>query len=195
VARTFFDAPSGHAGPSVKPAFLEDRFAAGEEAYDWALRNNLRLTTTAAELYEKSLPIVESTRLAMVDLAQRIGASHHWPIPQGPGAVQTVLAKLSLAAPPSDAAMLEAYRATGVRLVDYARRTKLFEVPAGYRLGKDQILELRAKAQSLLGPRFSIQRFHLEFMKQGTIPANYFAEELLRALDAESAADGAPPNG
>jgi len=408
VARTFFDAPSGHAGPSVKPAFLEDRFAAGEEAYDWALRNNLRLTTTAADLYEKSLPIVESTRLAIVDLAQQIGASHHWPIAQGPGAVQAVLAKLSLAAPTSDAAMLEAYRATGVRLVDYARRTNLFEVPADYRLdvvftppplrssvdgaayypappfknagvgrfyvtptgnnvadlrqehnfaaladlaahegfpghdwdyktmtqyrnaisavrwltpgavedsssmwedslategwalysegllaepqvsaprgfytpeehlyqlqgllyrnlrvridtglhtghlsfdeavtlfsevvdfqpgscrhpealrgpakrtscdhareaieryarwptqaityrlGKDQILELRAKAQSRLGPRFSIQRFHLEFMKQGTIPANYFAEELLRALDAESAADGAPPHG
>lgn len=408
VARTFFDAPAGHAGQPVKAAFREDRFAAGEEAYDWALRNNLRLNTTAAELYEKSLPTVESTRLAMMDLAQQIGASHHWHLPQGPGAVRAVLAKLSLAAPTSDAAMLEAYRTTGVRLVDYARRTGLFEVPAAYRLdvvftppplrsavdgaayypappfknagvgrfyvtptgnnmaelrqehnfaaladlaahegfpghdwhyktmtqyrdsispvrwltpggvedsssmwedslaaegwalysegllaepqasaprgfytpeehlyqlqgllyrnlrvridtglhtgqlsfddavtlfsevvdfqpgsclrpgalrapakrascdvarsaieryarwptqaityrlGKDQIQELRAKARSLLGPRFSIQRFHLEFMKQGTIPANYFAEEMLRALDAESSADGAHPQG
>ncbi len=408
VARTFFDVPVGHTGESVKPAFLEDRFAAGEEAYNWALRNNLRLNTTAAELYEKSLPIVESTRAAMVDLAQQIGASHHWPIPEGSGGVQVVLNKLSLDAPTSDAAMLEAYRATGERLVDYARRTRLFEVPADYhldvvftpsplrsaidgaayypappfkhtgvgrfyvnptgnnlaelrlehnlaalpdlaahegfpghdwhyktmtqyrdtispvrwltpgavedssamwedslaaegwalyaegllaepqqsapqgfytpeehlyqlqgllyrnlrvridtglhtgrlsfddavtlyyemvdfqpgsclhpdairapakrascdqareaieryarwptqaityRVGKDQILDLRAKAQSLLGPRFSLQRFHLEFMKQGTIPANYFAEELLRALDAESAADTTAPHG
>jgi uncharacterized protein (DUF885 family) len=404
IARTFFDAAIGHGGETVKRAFLADRYAAGEEAYDWALRNNLRLNTTAAKLYEQSLPIVESTRAAMVELAQQIGASHRWPIPEGPAGVQVVLNKLSLDAPTSDAAMLEAYRSTGVRLVDYARRTHLFDVPADYRLdvvfappplrsaidgaayypappfkntgvgrfyvsptgnnlaqlrlqhnlaalpdlaahegfpghdwhfktmtqyrdtispirwltpgavedssamwedslaaegwalyaegllaepqpsathgfyspeerlyqlqgllyrnlrvridtglhtgrlsledavtlfsevvdfqpgsclhaatspapakrasceqardaieryarwptqaityrvGKDQILQLRAQAESLLGSRFSLQRFHLEFMKQGTIPANYFAAELLRALDAESAV-GAP---
>jgi uncharacterized protein (DUF885 family) len=408
IARTFFDVSIGHGGETIKRAFLEDRFAAGEEAYDWALRNNLRLNTTAAELYEKSLPIVESTRAAMVELAQQIGVSHRWQIPAGPGGVQVVLNKLSLDAPTSDSAMLEAYRTTGVRLVDYARRTGLFEVPADYRLdvvfappplrsaidgaayypappfkhtgvgrfyvsptdnnlaqlrlqhnlaalpdlaahegfpghdwhyktmteyrdtispirwltpgavedssamwedslaaegwalysegllaepqpsathgfyspeeqlyqlqgllyrnlrvridsglhtgrlsfedavtlfsevvdfqpgsclhpdtlqapakrascdqaraaieryarwptqaityrvGKDQILELRAKAQSLLGPRFSLQRFHLEFMKQGTIPANYFADELLRGLDAESVVGASSPHG
>ena len=51
-----------------------------------------------------------------------------------------------------------------------------------YRLGKDQILQLRKRAQQSLGARFSAKRFHLEFMKQGTIPAGYFGEELLRAL-------------
>jgi uncharacterized protein (DUF885 family) len=51
-----------------------------------------------------------------------------------------------------------------------------------YRLGKEQILSLRHRAQRLFGPEFSEQRFHLEFMKQGTIPAGYFAEELLREL-------------
>jgi uncharacterized protein (DUF885 family) len=51
-----------------------------------------------------------------------------------------------------------------------------------YRLGKDQILSLRHRAQRLFGPEFSEQRFHLEFMKQGTIPSGYFAEELLRSL-------------
>jgi uncharacterized protein (DUF885 family) len=53
-----------------------------------------------------------------------------------------------------------------------------------YRLGKDQILQLRKRAQQSLGARFSAKRFHLEFMKQGTIPAGYFGEELLRALHA-----------
>jgi uncharacterized protein (DUF885 family) len=53
-----------------------------------------------------------------------------------------------------------------------------------YRLGKDQILELRKRAQQALGARFSAKRFHLEFMKQGTIPAGYFGEELLRSLRA-----------
>src|SRR5262249_8404325 len=51
-----------------------------------------------------------------------------------------------------------------------------------YRLGKDQILQLRRRARQVLGTRFSVQRFHLEFMKQGTIPAGYFADELLHAL-------------
>jgi uncharacterized protein (DUF885 family) len=51
-----------------------------------------------------------------------------------------------------------------------------------YRLGKEQILSLRHRAQRLFGPDFSEQRFHLEFMTQGTIPSGYFAEELLRAL-------------
>ena len=51
-----------------------------------------------------------------------------------------------------------------------------------YRLGKDQILALRAQAQQQLGDKFSLQQFHLEFMRQGTIPAGYFGSELLEAL-------------
>jgi uncharacterized protein (DUF885 family) len=51
-----------------------------------------------------------------------------------------------------------------------------------YRLGKEQILALRKQAQEKLGEKFSLQRFHAEFMKQGTIPAGYFGEELLQAL-------------
>ena len=56
-----------------------------------------------------------------------------------------------------------------------------------YRLGKEQILALRKRAQQALGSRFAAKRFHLEFMKQGTIPAGYFGEELLRQLRASTA--------
>jgi len=51
-----------------------------------------------------------------------------------------------------------------------------------YRLGKDQILALRKRAQDELGDAFSAKRFHVEFMKQGTIPASYFGDELMRRL-------------
>lgn len=51
-----------------------------------------------------------------------------------------------------------------------------------YRLGKEQILALRQEAQDMLGPKFSAQRFHLEFMRQGTIPAAYFGTQLLHTL-------------
>jgi hypothetical protein len=55
---------------------------------------------------------------------------------------------------------------------------------AGHHLppGQGAILALRQEAQHELGPKFSAQRFHLEFMKQGTIPAGYFGAELLRTL-------------
>ncbi|HXX46689.1 MAG TPA: DUF885 domain-containing protein, partial [Myxococcota bacterium] len=55
-----------------------------------------------------------------------------------------------------------------------------------YRLGKDQILALRKRAQQALGARFSEKVFHLEYMRQGTIPAGYFGEELLRTLRART---------
>jgi uncharacterized protein (DUF885 family) len=51
-----------------------------------------------------------------------------------------------------------------------------------YRIGKDQIFALRARAQQELGDKFSAKRFHVEFMKQGTIPSGYFADELMTAL-------------
>jgi uncharacterized protein (DUF885 family) len=51
-----------------------------------------------------------------------------------------------------------------------------------YRLGKDQIISLRKRVQEKLGDRFSAKQFHLEFMRQGTIPATYFGDELLNDL-------------
>jgi uncharacterized protein (DUF885 family) len=51
-----------------------------------------------------------------------------------------------------------------------------------YRLGKDQIYALRQEAASPLGDRFSAKTFHLLFMRQGTIPAGYFRDELLREI-------------
>jgi uncharacterized protein (DUF885 family) len=54
-----------------------------------------------------------------------------------------------------------------------------------YRLGKDQIFALREEAHRRLGDKFSPKEFHLLFMRQGTIPANYFRDELLRQLAAQ----------
>jgi uncharacterized protein (DUF885 family) len=46
-------------------------------------------------------------------------------------------------------------------------------------------LSPRRRAQLELGTRYSPQRFHLELMKQGTIPPGYFGPELLRTLRAQ----------
>jgi uncharacterized protein (DUF885 family) len=121
--------------PRPKSAYSADRFAFGESEYDWALQHNLRLTNTAAELFTQSWPLVEGTRAAMESLARQIAASHGWTVPaDGPGAVRAVFEQLSRNAPRTDAEMVEGYRRTGARLVDYARATGLFDVPADYRL-------------------------------------------------------------
>src|SRR5215211_2279744 len=60
VRATFFDAAGDKLTP--KAQFAQDRYAFGEEEYNWALKNNLRMETTAAKLYEESWPVVEETR-------------------------------------------------------------------------------------------------------------------------------------
>jgi len=136
IASTFFVNAAAADVKGLKPQFRVDRFAAGAVEYDWALHNNLHLETTAAALYAKSWPIVQATRAQMITLARSIAQTHHWALPPGSAdaTVHMVFEHLGQEAPANDAAMLESYRKTGQQLVDYARRTHLFEVPANYRL-------------------------------------------------------------
>jgi uncharacterized protein (DUF885 family) len=144
VADTFFVDPAGQDVKALKPQYRADRFAFGEAEYDWALHNNLHLETTAAALYPQAWPVVLVTRAQLVTLARSIAQAHHWALPGGATAagsasaadatVRMVFAQLQQDAPTDDAAMLESYRKTGERLVNYARITHLFDVPAQYRL-------------------------------------------------------------
>jgi uncharacterized protein (DUF885 family) len=132
VAATFFVSTDP---PRPKSAYSADRFAFGESEYDWAVQHNLRLNSTAAELFAQSWPVVESTRAAMESLARQIAGGHGWSVPaDGRGAVRAVFEQVSANAPRTDAQMIEGYRSTGERLVDYARATGLFAVPGDYRL-------------------------------------------------------------
>jgi uncharacterized protein (DUF885 family) len=133
VAAFYADAQkSGRDG--LKPAFRADHYAAGEAEYDWALRNNLGLQTSAAQLFDEAWPIVESTRQSMIALAGEIAASRRLARADGPGSVRNVFEELGKDAPKTDDEMLAGYIATGQRLVQYARSTGLFDVPADYQL-------------------------------------------------------------
>ena len=135
VANTFFSNPDGKDVTALKPEYRADHFAFGETEYNWALHNNLRLDTTAGELFDQSWPVVTNTRESMIALAREIATSHKWKAAaDGAAVVRMVFEKLSQDAPSSDAQMLEGYRKTGEDLVAYARNTGLFEVPADYRL-------------------------------------------------------------
>jgi uncharacterized protein (DUF885 family) len=132
VAATYFDdAASG----KVKPPFAADHFAMGEEEYNWALKNNFKLDKTAAQLYDEAMPIVEQTKQQMVDLSREIGKAHNWTLPADGGqAVRYVFDQLGQDYPKSDAEMVDWYRQAAFRLVDYARKTGIFDVPADYKL-------------------------------------------------------------
>jgi uncharacterized protein (DUF885 family) len=130
----FVDAAQGGA-LTPKPAFKNDRYALGAEEYDWAVKNNLRLDKTAAELYEESWPVVEATRREMTELARRVGESRKMQLPaDGAEAVRAVFDELSKDYPKSDDEMVKWYRDACFRVVEYGRKTGVFDVPADYKL-------------------------------------------------------------
>lgn len=134
VVATFY-ADAKQSGPAaLKPAFRADRYAAGEAEYDWALHNNLGLSTTAAQLFAEAQPIIDGTRAEMIALASDIAKSQKLPPADGPATVRQVFDRVGTVAPKTDAEMLQGYIETGRRLVEYARTTGLFDVPADYRL-------------------------------------------------------------
>jgi uncharacterized protein (DUF885 family) len=131
VADTFFE-PGAR---TVKAAYAADRFAMGAQEYDWALQNNLHLDTTAARLFDESSPAVEQVQRQMIDLARRIGHQRGWTLPrEGPAAVRAVFDRLSSDHPKSDTEMVAWYRDAAFRLVEFGRKTALFDVPAEYKL-------------------------------------------------------------
>ncbi|HEX8179930.1 MAG TPA: DUF885 domain-containing protein [Pyrinomonadaceae bacterium] len=135
LAQTFFDNPNAPGSAGVKPQFRADHYAFGEEEYNWALKNNLRMDKTVAQLYEEAWPIVQQTQGDMFKLAREIGAKHNLTLPpDDQAAVRAVLDELSKDFPKSDAEEVSWYKEAGVRLVDYARKTGIFDVPADYKL-------------------------------------------------------------
>ena len=135
VARTFFDDPAKKDNSGLKADFRTDRYAMGEEEYNWAVKNNLRVNKTAAQLYEEAMPIVEATQKEMIDLARKIGQTRNLTLPaEGPAAVRAIFDELSKDYPKSDAEMVQWYNDSAFKLVDYARKTGIFDVPADYKL-------------------------------------------------------------
>jgi uncharacterized protein (DUF885 family) len=134
VARTYFVNPKGTGAGALKADIRADRYAFGEVEYNWALKNNLRLGTTADQLYTGALPIVEATQKQMIALAAEIAKTRNLQVPEGGAGVRAVFDELSKDAPKSDEEMIGWYRDTGARIVQYARDADLFDVPQDYKL-------------------------------------------------------------
>ncbi|HKP72244.1 MAG TPA: DUF885 domain-containing protein, partial [Pyrinomonadaceae bacterium] len=136
VAQNFFDDATKPAAANVKSQFRQDRFAMGEAEYDWALKNNLRMPdTTAAKLFDESMAIVNATQAEMVAVAREIGKNKNMKLPEdGNAAVLAVFEELGKDYPKSDAEMIKWYEDAAFRLVEYGRKSGVFDVPADYKL-------------------------------------------------------------
>ncbi len=117
-------------GKALKAAFGRDRFASGEAEYTWALKNNLHVSATPRELHGHGKAAVAATLQQMTSLASRIAAARGW----SDASLPAVFARLSDEAPKTDDEMLASYRDACRRLVEYGRKTGLFDLPAEYRL-------------------------------------------------------------
>ena len=135
IAKTFFDdANAKKAHDGVKAQFRSDRYAMGEDEYNWAVKNNLRVDKTAAQLFEEAWPIVQATQQEMIKLAGEIAAKRKIAAPNAEATVRAVLEELGKDYPKTDAEEVNWYKEEGVKLVEYARKTGLFDVPTDYKL-------------------------------------------------------------
>ncbi len=122
--------------PYVKTEFRGDKYAFGEDEYNWALKNNLRVEKTAAQLYDESWAVVQKTQGDMAKLAREVGAKRNLKLSDDDmQAVRDVMEELGKDYPKTDAEEVAWYKEAAVRLVDYARKTGIFDVPADYKLG------------------------------------------------------------
>ena len=93
------------------------------------------METSAAALYDGAWQVVEGTRKEMMELARRIGEKRGMRLPvDGAEAVRAVFDELSKDYPKTDDEMVAWYRETCFRVVDYGRKTGVFDVPSDYKL-------------------------------------------------------------
>ena len=116
-----------------------DRFAVGEREYMWRVRNNLRDTRTAQQLFDYGKEQVALYQGKIYEVAQTVARDANLAIPFGTtdeknAGVRAVMDHLAKDAPRNDDELLQWYVDAGKRAVQYGRERGLFDIPADYRL-------------------------------------------------------------
>jgi uncharacterized protein (DUF885 family) len=116
-----------------------DRFALGEQAYEWRLKNVLREERSAGDLFEYGARQVEEYTQRIAEIAERISRERGITLPFGTPAdrawsIRRVMEDLSAESPANDDELLQWYRDAGARAVAYGRERGMFGIPADYRL-------------------------------------------------------------
>ena len=169
----------------LTPGAVEDSSSMWQDsmaAEGWALYAEALLAEPQPRRAAAASTLRRSTSISCAascyrDLRVRIDTGMHTGRPAFRGRGDAVLGRLSISCPaPARTprrSKLEAKQASCKAARAAVTRYARWPTQAiTYRLGKEQILELRQRAQPTARRALSPpQRFHLEFMKQGTIPA------------------------
>ncbi|MEO8295894.1 MAG: DUF885 domain-containing protein [Gemmatimonadota bacterium] len=120
-------------------ADMTDRYAAGEEEYQWRLRNCLQVNRTAAELFDYGGQQVVLYELKMFVVAEEVARQAQLGLSFADDAarrasVRAVMAFLSNESPANDDELFRWYREAGERAVAYGREQAMFDIPETYRL-------------------------------------------------------------
>jgi uncharacterized protein (DUF885 family) len=123
----------------LRPEFRQDRFALGEAAYARAVKENLRVSTSLAALYDQADRRVRETQALLVSVAREVDAARGWGLSWEDRdadlrSARRVIDRLGEDAPKDDAEMIDGYRRKAQDLVAYGRRHALFALPDDYRL-------------------------------------------------------------
>lgn len=116
-----------------------DRFAAGEREYEWRVRNNLRESRSAAELFAYGQQQTELYQNRIYQVAEQVAREAGLTLPFGTrdeknAGVRAVMDHLGSDSPKDDDELLQWYIDAGRRAVEYGRQRQLFDIPAEYRL-------------------------------------------------------------
>ena len=116
-----------------------DRFALGETAYQWRVRNIFRDERSVADLFEYGARQVEEYTQRIAEVAERLSRERGISLPFANNAdrawsIRRVIEDLSADAPTSDDELFRWYRETGARAVAYGREREMFAVPDDYKL-------------------------------------------------------------
>ncbi|HEX8832263.1 MAG TPA: DUF885 domain-containing protein [Longimicrobium sp.] len=138
-AASAYEGFAGFLGHTYDTASKTDRFAVGEREYMWRVRNNLRDTRTAQQLFDYGKEQTALYQGKIYEVAQTVAREANLTIPFGTveeknAGVRAVMDHLAKDAPRDDDELLQWYVDAGKRAVQYGRDRGLFDIPADYRL-------------------------------------------------------------
>jgi uncharacterized protein (DUF885 family) len=116
-----------------------NRFAVGEQEYNWRLRHCLNVSRPAAELFDYGAEQVALYQSKIYSVAEEVAREAKLDLRFSTNgeqrtSVRRVMDHLSTDSPANDDELFRWYREVGERAVAYGRERRLFDIPATYRL-------------------------------------------------------------
>lgn len=134
-----YTAMAGFLGQTYGDEYQVNRFAIGEDEYNWRVEHCLHASRKAEELYAygaEQVALYQSSIFAVADeVAREAKLNLRFGTPaEKRQSMRQLMDHLSADSPANDDELFRWYREAGERAVAYGREHRLFEIPATYRL-------------------------------------------------------------